>query len=92
MRGHARGESKASLIFDGFSDASVQSITELRNKLDSKQLEQAVTMLAAANTIYLLGLRRSFPLTSYMSYAFGKLGVRNMLIDAVGGLAAEEGH
>jgi DNA-binding MurR/RpiR family transcriptional regulator len=90
LRGHARGESKASLIFDGFSDASMQSITELRNKLDSKQLEQAVAMLAEANTIYLLGLRRSFPLTSYMSYAFGKLGVRNMLIDAVGGLAAED--
>jgi DNA-binding MurR/RpiR family transcriptional regulator len=90
LRGHARGESKASVIFDGFSEASLQSIAELRAKLDSAQLEQAVKTLADAHTIYLLGLRRSFPISSYMSYAFGKLGVRNMLIDAVGGLAVED--
>ncbi|MDE2446455.1 MAG: MurR/RpiR family transcriptional regulator, partial [Alphaproteobacteria bacterium] len=43
-----------------------------------------------ADTIFLIGLRRSFPITSYMSYAFGKLGVRNHLIGAMGGLAAED--
>jgi DNA-binding MurR/RpiR family transcriptional regulator len=90
LRGHTRGDSKASLIFDGFSEASERSIKELRRKLDPLQLEQAVKVLAEAHTIYLLGLRRSFPITSYMSYAFGKLGVRNMLIDAVGGLAVED--
>jgi DNA-binding MurR/RpiR family transcriptional regulator len=90
LRGHTRGDSKASLIFDGFSEASERSIKELRRKLDPQQLEQAVKVLAEAHTIYLLGLRRSFPITSYMSYAFGKLGVRNMLIDAVGGLAVED--
>lgn len=90
LRGHARGGSQASVIFDGFSEASERSIKDLRAKLDPQQLEQAVHVLAEAQTIYLLGLRRSFPITSYMSYAFGKLGVRNMLIDAVGGLAAED--
>jgi DNA-binding MurR/RpiR family transcriptional regulator len=90
LRGHSNGQSKASVIFDGFSEASERSIAELRTKLDPAQLEQAVKLLADANTIYLLGLRRSFPITSYMSYAFGKLGVRNMLIDAVGGLAVED--
>jgi DNA-binding MurR/RpiR family transcriptional regulator len=90
LRGHANGRSKAGVIFDGFSEASERSIAELRAKLDPAQLEQAVKLLADANTIYLLGLRRSFPITSYMSYAFGKLGVRNMLIDAVGGLAVED--
>jgi DNA-binding MurR/RpiR family transcriptional regulator len=90
LRGHARGGSQANVIFDGFSEASERSIKDLRAKLDPQQLEQAVHVLAEAQTIYLLGLRRSFPITSYMSYAFGKLGVRNMLIDAVGGLAAED--
>ncbi len=47
-------------------------------------------MLSRAQTIYLVGLRRSFPIASYMSYAFGKLGVRAILIDAVGGMAAEQ--
>ena len=67
-----------------------RSIASLRNKLDPQQLEAAIKMLAEAETIYLVGLRRSFPISSYMSYAFGKLGDQNMLIDAVGGLAAED--
>ena len=90
LRGHARDGSKASLLLDGFSDAATRSLAMLKEKIDSEQLEKAVKMLAEADTIYLVGLRRSFPITSYMSYAFGKLGVKNMLIDAVGGLAAED--
>jgi DNA-binding MurR/RpiR family transcriptional regulator len=90
LRGHARDGSKASLLLDGFTDAAARSLSALKEKIDPQQLEQAVKMLAAAETIYLVGLRRSFPITSYMSYAFGKLGVKNMLIDAVGGLAAED--
>ncbi len=90
LRGHARGDSQSNVIFDGFCEASERSIKDLRSKLDPHLLEQAVKVLAEAQTIYLLGLRRSFPIASYMSYAFGKLGVRNMLIDAVGGLAAED--
>jgi DNA-binding MurR/RpiR family transcriptional regulator len=90
LRGHARDGSKASLLLDGFSDAAARSLSALKEKIDPQQLEQAVKMLATAETIYLVGLRRSFPITSYMSYAFGKLGVKNMLIDAVGGLAAED--
>jgi DNA-binding MurR/RpiR family transcriptional regulator len=90
LRGHAQNGYKASIIFEGFSDAATRSIAALRQNLDAKVLEKAVETLAAADTIYLIGLRRSFPITSYMSYAFGKLGVKNMLIDAVGGLAAED--
>lgn len=90
LRGHARDGSKSGLIFQGFADAAERSIAALRGKLDAGQLEQAVTLLAEAETIYLIGLRRSFPISSYMSYAFGKLGVKNTLIDAVGGLAAED--
>ncbi len=90
LRGHARNGSKPSLLLEGFTDAASRSIASLKHKIDPQQLEQAVEILAEAETIYLVGLRRSFPITSYMSYAFGKLGVKNMLIDAVGGLAAED--
>jgi DNA-binding MurR/RpiR family transcriptional regulator len=90
LRGHTKDGSKSSRIFQGFADAAEHSIAALRDKLDATQLEQAVKLLAEAETIYLIGLRRSFPISSYMSYAFGKLGVKNTLINAVGGLAAED--
>jgi DNA-binding MurR/RpiR family transcriptional regulator len=82
--------SKASVIFGGFSEAAEKSLSDLREKLDPVKLEEAVEALAKAETIYLVGLRRSFPITSYMSYAFGKLGIRNQLIGAMGGLAQED--
>ena len=90
LRLHALSASKPNVIYHGFSDAAEKSIVGLREKLDPAALDKAVEMLSKAETIYLIGLRRSFPISSYMSYAFGKLGVRNILIDAVAGLASEQ--
>ena len=90
LREHAEASSKPNLIFQGFCDATEKSIASLRHKLNPQELDRAVEMLAKAHTIYLIGLRRSYPIASYMAYAFGKLGVRAMLVDGVGGLASEQ--
>jgi DNA-binding MurR/RpiR family transcriptional regulator len=90
LRLHDLNATKATVIFGGFSEAAQKSLNDLREKLEPAKLEEAVETLARAETIYLIGLRRSFPITSYMSYAFGKLGIRNHLIGAVGGLAPED--
>jgi DNA-binding MurR/RpiR family transcriptional regulator len=90
LREHAASASKSHIIFQGFSDAAEKSIETLREKLEPDKLDRAVEMLSNAETIYLLGLRRSFPITSYMAYAYGKLGVRHVLVQATGGLAQEE--
>lgn len=82
--------SKPNVIFHGFCEASARSIAALEEKLDPRDLDRAVERLARAEAIYLLGLRRSYPIAAYMAYAFGKLGVRAILVDAVGGLAAEQ--
>jgi DNA-binding MurR/RpiR family transcriptional regulator len=90
LREHALVASKPNVIFQGFCDATGKSIAGLREKLDPAELDLAVDLLAKAKTIYLIGLRRSFPIATYMSYAFGKLGVRSILVDAMGGMAAEQ--
>jgi DNA-binding MurR/RpiR family transcriptional regulator len=90
LRQHAATASNSNVIFHGFSEAAQKSLLVLQEKLEPEKLDRAVDMLSKAHTIYLLGLRRSFPISTYMSYAFGKLGIRNVLIDAAGGLAQEE--
>ena len=90
LREHAQATSKSHVIFQGLCDASEKSIGSLRDKLDPAALDKAVELLSQAETIYLIGLRRSFPIASYMAYALGKLGVRAILVDAVGGLASEQ--
>ncbi|GGA63040.1 sugar isomerase (SIS) [Pelagibacterium lentulum] len=90
LREHGLGHSRPSTILEGFAQASIQSLSGLTEKHDPDVMERAVNLLAGAETIYLIGLRRSFPVTSYMAYGLGKLGVRNILVDAVAGLALEQ--
>lgn len=90
LRRHGLPSSSAGLILDGFLEATERSITECRARLDATALEHAVTILAGAETIYLIGLRRSFPVTAYMAYAFAKLKIRCVLVDGLAGLAPEQ--
>lgn len=90
LREHGLSVSKAGLLLEGFAEAASRSVADFRAKADPAAVEAAVDLLAGAETIYLVGLRRSFPITVYMAYAMGKLGVRNILIDGVAGLAAEQ--
>ncbi len=90
MRDHGIATSQSGLVLDGFLDAAQQSIARFREKVDHEAIDRAVGVLAAADTIYLIGLRRTFPVTSYMSYAMGKLGIRNVLVDGIAGMGAEQ--
>lgn len=87
---HTDGKSRSALILDGVSEAASASLAALQSRTEPDTLDKALDILAPAETIYLVGLRRSFPATSYLAYVLGKLGVKSILIDAVGGLAPEQ--
>ena len=80
---------RAAAMFEGFAHAAEFSLRALRTQVDAAQVERAVATLAAAETIYLVGQRRSFPVVSYMSYALGKLGIRNVLLGSAAGIDPE---
>ena len=82
--------SRSGLVLDGCLGAAEHSVARFREQVDHDVFERAVVLLAEANTIYLIGLRRSFPVTSYMSYAMSQLAVRNVLVDGLAGMAAEQ--
>lgn len=84
-----RGSREASLL-DGFLGAASVSIERLRDSLSMQELGRAIDVLARADTIYLLGARRVFPITVYLAYAFGKLGIRANLVDHVGQFGPEQ--
>jgi DNA-binding MurR/RpiR family transcriptional regulator len=90
LQQHGHSASEVGVLLDGFSEAAARSIAGFRQTLDPQLIDRAADLLAAAETIYLAGLRRSFPITSYMAYAMGKLGVRNILVDGIAGLGAEQ--
>jgi DNA-binding MurR/RpiR family transcriptional regulator len=90
LRAHGTAGSRAGLILDGFLTSAERSLAEARGGLEPDKLERAVDILAKAETVYLVGLRRSFPIAAYMAYAMGKLGVRNVLVDGLAGLGSEQ--
>ncbi len=90
MRQHGLTANTCDLLLEGFTSAASRSVAALRQQADSASLERAVGILAKAQTIHLVGLRRSFPVTVYLAYAMSKLGVRNVLTDGIAGLGPEQ--
>jgi DNA-binding MurR/RpiR family transcriptional regulator len=82
-------ESRETALLEGFLTAARRSVEHLAARVDSVQFAQAVRTLAAADTIYLVAKRRTYPLAAHLGYAFAKLGVRAVLIDSPNGVDGE---
>ncbi|MFK4812440.1 MurR/RpiR family transcriptional regulator [Devosia sp. ZW T5_3] len=77
---------ESTTIFNGFAAAAHRSIDALTAAVDPDAFERTVTLLANAETIYLIAKRRSYPISSYMAYAFGKLKVKYQLVGTAAGI------
>jgi len=83
--GH-KAKDVASLL-DQFVQADIVGLQcLLQQERTGELLEQAIDLIAGAETVYLVAHRRSFPVTCYLSYALSQLHVRNVLVDGVGGM------
>lgn len=81
---HSKLESGS--IFNGFVAAAHRSLDNIASSVDPEAFERAVDILAKADTIYLIAKRRSYPISSYMAYAFGKLKVKYQLVGTAAGI------
>lgn len=81
-----KGEESAPGLLAEFVEAGRASLENLLKTIDPAHLEQAVKTLSEAHLIHIIGLRRSFPVASYMAYAFEKMNVPAMLHSNVGRL------
>jgi DNA-binding MurR/RpiR family transcriptional regulator len=75
-----------SAILAEFVEAGRLSLETLTKSLDEAALNTAVAELTRADTLHIVGRRRSFPIAAYFTYIFEKLGVPAMLHDGVGQL------
>lgn len=73
-------------ILHHFIDAGHASLDSLARAIDPDMFDRAATLLARSGTIYLLAKRRSYPVASYLAYAFGRLGVRCQLVSTAAGI------
>jgi DNA-binding MurR/RpiR family transcriptional regulator len=69
-----------------FIEAGRLSLEALAKSADEAALAAAVQVLAGAETVHVIGLRRAFPVATYLAYVFEKMQVPAMLHDGVGKL------
>jgi DNA-binding MurR/RpiR family transcriptional regulator len=65
------------------------SLEQLLTDVTDDQLQQAIGILANADSIYLIGQLRSEPIVILMRYILTMLGKRTVLLDTSGGLATQ---
>lgn len=73
-----------------FVDTSRNGLDELAAGLDEAQLEAAVTLLQQADNIYVIGVRRAFPIASYIAYALQHTSKRVHLVSGLGGMYQQQ--
>lgn len=78
------GQDRPAALLAEFVEAGRHSLESLAKTVDYAALDAAVDILAAARTVHVVGFRRSFPVASYMAYAFEKMTIPAMLHGAVG--------
>ncbi|EKF43029.1 MurR/RpiR family transcriptional regulator [Nitratireductor indicus] len=76
-------------VMHGFINAARESVDRLAAQVSDADFARAVTVLARARTIYLIARRRSYPLTAHLSYGFGKLGIKTVMVSSTNGLDEE---
>jgi DNA-binding MurR/RpiR family transcriptional regulator len=67
----------------------IAALHQLRESIQEETLVDAAHLLSAAQTIFLAGNLRSFPVAAYLHYAFLHLRRPAQLITGAGGLASE---
>lgn len=73
-----------------FIDASRSGLDELLSGLDDMQFDAAVKLLQKAENIYVIGVRRSFPIASYIVYALQHTNKRVHHVSGLGGMIREQ--
>lgn len=83
------GDAGINQIYSGVIAAAGASVDALIERVPAQAFERAVSILAKADTIYLLAQRRSFPVTTYLSYMLGKMKVKSVLVSSSFGVEPE---
>ncbi len=80
------GAGGAGRLLAEFIEAGRMSLEGLAKSVDEAALAQAVEVLSRAGVIHVVGMRRAFPVASYLAYVFEKMSVPAMLHEGAGKL------
>jgi DNA-binding MurR/RpiR family transcriptional regulator len=73
-----------------FVEGNTLALQNLAQTVSEDDMAQAVKMIDKAETVYVVGFRRSFPVASYLAYSLQQVNKRTLFIDGVAGLTKQQ--
>ncbi|CAN5180543.1 MurR/RpiR family transcriptional regulator [soil metagenome] len=73
-----------------FIEGNTLALRNLGEIVSASDLSAAVGLMARADTIYVAGFRRSFPVAAYLAYSLQQVDKRTVFIDSVGGMTRQQ--
>jgi DNA-binding MurR/RpiR family transcriptional regulator len=77
-------------LMQEFATSNIMALENMKETVDGHALEHAVDLMVESAAVYLIGLRRSFPIAAYMAYALRHLEKPVHLIDGLAGMLVEQ--
>lgn len=79
-------------VLGEFVEGNVLALQNLGKIIGSQDLAHAVKLLSQAETVYVAGFRRSFPVAAYLAYSLLQVDKRTVFIDSLGGMSLQQVH
>jgi DNA-binding MurR/RpiR family transcriptional regulator len=73
-----------------FAENNIIALEHLREDVHQTDLDRSLELMQQAHTVYLAGVRRSFPVAAYLAYSLSHVEKRSFLLDGVAGMTAEQ--
>lgn len=73
-----------------FVEGNTLALQNLGEMVGARDMTNAVRMIAQADTVYVVGFRRSFPVASYLAYSLLQVDKKTVFVDSVGGMTRQQ--
>jgi DNA-binding MurR/RpiR family transcriptional regulator len=84
------GASGGAELLSEFVEGHKLALQNLPQTVSDAELIGAVKLVEAAEAVFVVGVRRAFPISSYLAYSLQQAGKRTIFVDGVGGLARQQ--
>ncbi len=79
-------------LLSEFIDGNILALQNLNETVSETEIRAAVDLIGKAETIYVVGFRRAFPIAAYLAYSLQQLNKHVLFIDGIGGLARSQAN
>jgi DNA-binding MurR/RpiR family transcriptional regulator len=85
-----RGTDGARALLSEFIEGNVLAAQSVAQTVSQAEVTAAVRLIQHADSVFVVGFRRSFPVASYLAYSLQQTGKRTLFLSGVGGMVVQQ--